>query len=336
MVTELEAAREYYRRGWRVIPIPAGMKSPVLKGWPDFVIGSVEELPRYFSDGTNIGIRYGASSGHLTDIDLDCAEALELAPLYLPETGAKYGRASRPCSHWLYTAEGARKEQFSYDKKVLLEIRTDGREGHAHQSIVPPSVADGERREWHDGVIAPRSLPAAALRQAVAWLAIGCLVMRYVSETTARRPGPDLPRLLWEFNRPLGAAAYRWLGLDNPDMPRLRPRRRHELTAAEIDLAEMVNAIPNNADWYEWIAIGLAVFASSGGSSQGATVFDDWSAKSAKYNPDTTRATWRRFGRSPPNGTGPGKLIKLALQAGWRPARGSDARSRVFHDAEQR
>jgi hypothetical protein len=121
---------------------------PVFEGWSDFATGSIADLPRYFGEGTNIGIRYGALSGHLTDIDLDCREALELAALYLPDTGAKYGRANRPASHWLYLDKGARKEQFSFAREVLLEIRTDGREGHAHQSIVPPSIADGERRRW--------------------------------------------------------------------------------------------------------------------------------------------------------------------------------------------
>jgi putative DNA primase/helicase len=92
------------------------------------------------------------------------------------------------------------------------------------------------------------------------------------------------------------------------------------LTRAEIDLAELVGEIPNDADWETWTSIGLAIYAASGGSDQGGIVFDTWSAKSPKYNPYTTSQRWRHFRHSPPNRTGMGKLIKLALEAGWRPA----------------
>ena len=31
---------------------------------------------------------------------------------------------------------------------MLLELRGDGREGGAHLTLLPPSIADGERRAW--------------------------------------------------------------------------------------------------------------------------------------------------------------------------------------------
>jgi len=108
----LEAAREYRRRGWRIVPIPAGSKAPVVDGWPDLVIPA-EDLERHFGADQNIGIRLGAVSGALVDVDLDCPEALAIANLYLPSTGAKFGRASAPSSHWLYSAPGAVKETFA-------------------------------------------------------------------------------------------------------------------------------------------------------------------------------------------------------------------------------
>jgi hypothetical protein len=47
---------------------------------------------------------------------------------------------------------------------------------------------------------------AAILARRVAWLAIGSLVMRHVSESAARRPEDDLPDLLWEADHALGRA----------------------------------------------------------------------------------------------------------------------------------
>jgi Bifunctional DNA primase/polymerase, N-terminal/Primase C terminal 2 (PriCT-2) len=314
----LDWAREYYRRAWRVVPIPTDMKAPALSGWPDLTI-SVGDLARYFGTRANIGIRLGSASGDLVDVDLDCPEALAIAHLYLPGTQAMFGRQSKPRSHWLYVAAGAVKESFAdpLTGSTLLELRADGRQGKAHQTVFPPSVADGEQREWEGDVIAPRLIDAALLRKACAWLAIGSIMMRHLSEHAARNPARDMPALLWEADRPLGRAAYRWLGIPNPDMPRLRPRPRRYLSADEINLAEIANAIPNHEDWHGWVAVGLAIFAADS-SDHGAIIFDDWSAKSPRYNPYTTAAKWREFHRYPPDRTGINKLIKMAIDAGWQ------------------
>jgi Primase C terminal 2 (PriCT-2)/Bifunctional DNA primase/polymerase, N-terminal len=275
---------------------------------------------RGYSGGENIAVILGAASGELVDIDLDCPEALALADLYLSATGAVFGRASKPRSHRLFVAPGAVYESFAdpISGKTLIELRGAGRDGGAHATLFPPSIADGERREWHGDTIAPAAIDATALRTAVAWLGIGCLVLRHVSATAARNPGRDLPDLLWEADHALGRRALDWLGLPHPDAPRRYPRPRREMSRAELDLAKLVAEIPNNCGWREWNAIGLAIFAADS-SDHGLTVFDDFSAKSPKYDPHSVQERWRNYRRSPPNRTGIGKLIALALAAGWRP-----------------
>jgi Primase C terminal 2 (PriCT-2)/Bifunctional DNA primase/polymerase, N-terminal len=319
-VSPLDAALECYRRGWRVVSIPSRLKKPVIDGWPDLIL-SPADFPRYFGAGQNLGIRLGAASSGLVDLDLDCLEAIAIADLYLPVTKAEFGRKSKPRSHRLYVAPGAVKESFAdpISGEMLLEIRSDGRQGKAHQTIFPPSIADDEQREWHGDIIAPRAIEATSLRAAAAWLAVGCLTMRHLSEHAACHPSLDLLQLLWEVDHKLGVRAYRWVGLPNPDMPRLRPKPRPQLTTAEIDLAELVAAIPNdNESWDDWVAVGLAIFAASDGSNHGAIVFDDWSAKCSKYDPYRTTAKWHEFHKYPPDSTGVGKLIKMAIDAGWR------------------
>jgi Primase C terminal 2 (PriCT-2)/Bifunctional DNA primase/polymerase, N-terminal len=304
-------------RGWQFAIVPPDEKGPDRKGWPDHR-PSVEEVRRHLAAGGNIGVRLGPASGELVDIDLDCTEALALADLYLPATQAEFGRASKLRSHRLFIAPKATFETFAdpVDGSMLLELRADGRDGGAHQTLFPPSVADGERREWHGEVIAPAVVSATFLRTAAAWLAVGALVRRYVSASASEHPAPDMPDLLQDADPVLGQAAQRWVKL--PHRTPARPSR--EMTADEIDLAEMVAAIPNSEDWDGWNNMGLAIYAATGGSDHGGVIFDDWSAKSTKYNPYVTGERWRHYHRSPPSRTGIGKLISLALAAGWRPS----------------
>jgi hypothetical protein len=303
------------------VPVPTGEKAARCKGWPDLVI-KPEDLSRYFGNGGNIAVRVGSSSGDLIDIDLDCPEALFLADLYLPITHAEFGRPSRPRSHRLYIASGAVFESFAdpVTGEMLVELRADGQTGGAHLTTVPPSTADGEQRVWYGDIITPSQIDARILRRRVVWLATACLVRRYISESAAQRPGPDFPRLLWEFDHELGRAAYRWLGQPDPDAPKRYPRRREELLQRDLDLAEIVRAIPNNGcSWDEWNRIGMAIFTASAGSGDGYIVFDDFSAKSPKYNPHSVRERWRNYRCSPPSRIGMGTLVHLARQAGWQP-----------------
>ena len=308
---------QYRALGWALIPIPAGSKAPVAKEW-----GTRQFAPADFPTGCNVGVILGPRSHDTVDIDLDCREAIDLAPIYLPPTGATFGRASKPRSHWLYEAPGAVFDHWTdpLSKNTLLELRAPGKEGRCHQTIVPPSIADGERREWSGPEVKPAVINAASLRRLCIWLAIGTLVRRYLSLHLSERPGHDMPKLLWEFDGDLGRAAYHWLGSRAPDEHRqYYPRPREQQHHQDLDLAEIVAAIPNNFDWEDWNNIGLAIFAASKDHGDGFVVFDDFSAKSPKYDPGQTAARWRNYRKSPPTATGIGKLAKLAYQAGWRP-----------------
>jgi len=152
----------------------------------------------------------------------------------------------------------------------------------------------------------------------MARLAVGCLVMRYVDKHAAQRPGPDLLNVLWEFDHKLGHPAYRWLGVPAPDAPRHVPKPRRQCSDREIELRELAQAIPNDADWVGWNRVGMAFFAASDGSDEGFIAFDTWSAKSPKYDPHAVNERWRNYRRSPPTRIGLGTLVHLAHQAGWK------------------
>src|SRR5437867_11948284 len=136
-MTTLDAAQEYVSRGWQPIPVPHRSKKPVLNGWPDLRL-SAADLARHF-DGqpSNLGVLLGVPSGWLVDADLDCAEALRLAPALLPPTGSHFGRASKRSSHRLYVVTTAVHTEKFVDPDsdtTLVELRSTGA-----QTIFPRS-----------------------------------------------------------------------------------------------------------------------------------------------------------------------------------------------------
>ena len=96
MSAALQAAQAYVARGWNPLPLPFKSKIPTDTGWQKRVIGE-PDLPRYFNGKPqNVGVVLGPTSSGLTDVDLDCREAIELAPHVLPKTGAIFGRQFGP------------------------------------------------------------------------------------------------------------------------------------------------------------------------------------------------------------------------------------------------
>jgi len=172
----LTAARDYLCRGWSPIPIPGGAKRPQIDGWPDLRLTD-RDLERFFNDESNIGILTGAPSGGLTDVDLDCLEAVRLAPAFVPETAMWSGRKSRPRSHAWFVSTGSPPFNVTYkdtDKTTLLELRGTGR-----QTVVAPSVhPDGEPYEW-GGRLEPAPVDGVVLADSVRTLAGATLLARH-------------------------------------------------------------------------------------------------------------------------------------------------------------
>jgi len=177
----LTVALSYLARGWRVVPVTHGGKKPLnpddSKGqnW-QHLRGDEADIRRWFSGPPrNVGVILGAPSQRLVDIDLDCPEAIALAPLFLPKTEATFGRASAPRSHWLYRAPGARTQRYTDPEGggTIVEIRADGA-----QTVFPGSIhASGEAIEW-DALGDPLDIEAGQLQRAVLDLAAAAVVAR--------------------------------------------------------------------------------------------------------------------------------------------------------------
>jgi hypothetical protein len=113
-------------------------------------------------------------------------------------------------------------------------------------------------------------------------------------------------------------------GKPNPkrDPKSPHPRQPFEGTPqCDLDqLAEAMRYVPNDdLGWEEWTSWALAIFAASGGSQRGFEIFDEWSARSNKYDSVTTDDRWYEISGSPPSATGAGKIFAAARANGWLP-----------------
>ena len=131
-MSTVDIARGYLRRGWCPIPVQFKSKKPNTPDWQHMRLRE-DDLEGVFSGKINIGVVLGPPSNGLTDVDLDCREAIAIAPFMLPRTGAIFGRHSAPASHWLYyssLASGATRATIPFkdpmkptDDAMLLETR---------------------------------------------------------------------------------------------------------------------------------------------------------------------------------------------------------------------
>jgi hypothetical protein len=186
-MTILEIALGYIARGWSPVPIPYRKKGPLGAKWQKLRIDATT-APKHFNGGPqNVGVQMGEASGGLIDSDLDCAEAIEIAPYFLPKTNAIFGRTSSRNSHWLYVSDlhtTTDKAVFTFEDPtrkadaMLLELRIGGG-GAGAQTVFPGSVhEEGEDIKWEvDGE--PAKVDGTRLHRVVRQIAAYSLLVRY-------------------------------------------------------------------------------------------------------------------------------------------------------------
>jgi hypothetical protein len=98
-----------------------------------------------------------------------------------------------------------------------------------------------------------------------------------------------------------------------------RPRpHRTENTAFLVDawlVAETMKHVPTELQWEERNRIGMAIWACTGGSEAGFKIWDEWLARSGKYNARKTQQRWAAIHRCPPTAIGYGSLEYRATAA---------------------
>jgi P4 family phage/plasmid primase-like protien len=196
-MTPLEAARDWTKRGYYVVPIPFRQKRPNIDDWPNLRIEE-NDLPRYFNGAQqNLGVLLGDEDGS-ADVDPDCREALAAWPAFAIETGLVFGRVSKPASHWFYRSDPpirTKKYVDPIDKATIIELRglaSDGKIGL--QTIVPPSIhKNGEEIRFELGRDGdPANVVAEVLVHAVAKTAAAALFAKHWPEAGHGRHNTEL------------------------------------------------------------------------------------------------------------------------------------------------
>jgi putative DNA primase/helicase len=298
-MSTLEAARDYIRRGLIVIPLQRREKKPVAEGWPQLRL-KAPDLPRYFGNGTNVGLLLGDDGG-LCDVDLDCLEAIAAAIELLPDTSMIFGRKTKPISHYLYRTDPAVRTKKYLDpldrKKGLIELRglkSDGSIGL--QTMVPPSTHPcGEMVRFVAGFDqTPANVDAATLQSAVARVAAAAALARYFPDEKGGRNMAFLAlagaaaRAGWTLERAVAfhRALYRILWGHSADFEQAKAEvkatyDKHAAgspVTARTSLEGLINArVVSTA--FQWLGWSTAqTFTSSAEQTRHAEAADDWPA----------------------------------------------------------
>jgi hypothetical protein len=209
----LNVALAYIDRGWNPVPVDYRTKKPRGNEWQRRRI-TAETAPHYFNGAaSNIGVQLGAASNGLTDVDLDCAEAIAVAPYILPRTAAIFGRKSKRFSHFLYvttlastmdTAAVALNDPRRQGANArLVELRI-GAEGHGAHTVLPPSEHKDPPHEiiqWEENGD-PTTVDGDDLHKRVRVVAAYALLARYWPPETSGHH--DAARVVGGFLARLG------------------------------------------------------------------------------------------------------------------------------------
>lgn len=168
------------------MPIQPGTKMPIGDDW-NAKRYNHPDIEQAFADKQNIGLMLGDPSNGLVDIDLDCEEAKELAPHYLPPTPAITGRGKNAASHYWYIAPGLRTRQHR-DKGTrasIVELRSTG-----GQTLVGPSVHP-DNDLYDELTQEPATVSAPMLDACVQALADAVMAKRYGDNWRAKLERPS-------------------------------------------------------------------------------------------------------------------------------------------------
>jgi hypothetical protein len=280
-------------------PKKAG-KVPLRRGWP----ADARKRPPVdasYSKALEIATNTGIACHGLRVVDVDCGDPtkcqaiLALAEDILGKTIRRH-RCNSPRFALLYRAADGEPRKVTLlgtthsddpDKPDKIEVL-----GNGQQVVALGTHPTGAQLEW---TVSPLTIPR-----------------------------DQLPAITEDQVHAFLKAAAPFLGATPPsDRTSARPKRAtngHGDVSGDLAKAHAVlMAVVPADDREEWIEVGAALYNETHGSDEGREAWEDWSAKSEKYDPSEIAGIWDSFERDEGPKAGFGKIYHIAKQYGWKP-----------------
>lgn len=278
----------YIRHGWSLVPIPAGTKGPVHKGWnlKENALKSQADLP----PGYGIGLAHAYSGTMALDIDnwtvttsLLAEWGIDLQALYDAPDAVVINSGKPGHGKLIYSMPfGAALPS----KKILhggitaYELRCATASGLTVQDVLPPSIH-------------PETL------KSYTWAGKGHWT----------RP-PTIPQALLDL----------WNGMLTQDKERTITTDG-TVDASWEEIRQALDHISPDCSREEWINCGMALHwagTQTDQLDQGLSLWNEWSLPSAKYPGDRQILTqWNSFKSDKATSVKLGTLFHYARKAGW-------------------
>jgi predicted P-loop ATPase len=256
---------EYVRAGLVLVPIPPGLKSPVMKGWQERArcISDPEIAP--FIDG-NVGLAHAYSGTVCLDID-----DMEKAAAYFADRGVDLATwLNAPDAVGISSGrEGRAKLLYrgpvlpTFNLKIHgFELRCGNNRGTTMQDVLPPSIHPdtGKPYEW-GGHGSWRNIP-------------------------------QMPTELLAL----------WQGMVKPDTKVAREPSEDRVRMSSDAMRETVAQHDPDGDYDSWVRVGMALHHETDGSEEGFHIWDQWSQLGDKYKGTSDlESHWRSFRSDGPN-----------------------------------
>ncbi len=303
-----ECAATMAKLGYAPLPIKRGEKKPaVIKNWTSYTYCATD--PEQYR-GAGIGILTKRTP--VIDNDVRNAQcAAEIEAIVESDFGPAPRRIGQaPKAAYVLQLEGdpfAKVQTRSYrfrgdapaEKSHKVEVLADGQQlvcYNIHQDTHRPYVWNGHGEPL---TVPADLLPTISAERARAFIAKAELILAKYGEPFATLKHADSARA----------------ATSNDEQRASDPRQLREA------LSHIRNA---DLDYDDWVHVGHALKGALG--EDGREDFLNWSAQSAKDNPDETLAKWHSFN---PTRIGAGSIYFLATNAGWQRSTRSTTRDEL-------
>lgn len=293
--------------GYSIIPIPAGRKGPNLPSWQK--IKADESLIRKWANGEykdgNIGFHTKYTPA--VDIDITDEEMSGLMTAHVQKivgnTMTRVGRAPKTLLVYRTTIPFQKRKVAFLDldgNEQAIEVLGDG------QQFVGIGIHPDTKKpyRWQSKDLSPIGMPAEFLPE---------ITPEHIDEIMSVFK-LEAERRGWTLKRQSAACTNAAEFDDANDNALLEYKRPLENLTVD-QLREILEWVPNNDDYEQWLRVGMALHHQFDGNEEGLQLWHEWSESAHNYDDEALERKWNSFhhemGR---NVTTAATLIKIAKE----------------------